>query len=86
MTILLFLGSSLHKNSCVSISNKCKHLVQLFNKMYVYCDATMTETHTSLMKALCGGGDVVHIIHMTLPLPVQCKEQSRNNLCNLILV
>ncbi len=46
----------------------------------------MTETHTSLMKALCGGGDVVHIIHMTLPLPVECKKQSRNNLFNLILV
>lgn len=30
------------------------------------------------MKALCGGGDVVPIIHMTLPLPVECKEEPRN--------
>ncbi len=55
-------------------------------KLNVDCDATMTETHTRLMKALCGGGDVVPIIHMTLPLPVECKEQSRNHLFNLILV
>lgn len=29
----------------MSFGNKCKPLVQLLEKIYVDCDATMTETH-----------------------------------------